>query len=673
MSLRTRHKSGSLMAVIIVAALAFTACSSNDNNVVATPGQPTFAVKDTSGAAVAGATVYAIPTADVAEIGTQPITLGTDGNYTASAKLVDEPLEDLINGNYTPASGGVANYTSAVTDADGKAVLAGLPKGSSDAFFIYVKPAVADAEHLPGGNLCRTAISGASLTGAVTPIKVSTQPSAAATYVGSSICLVCHDSYATETKTLHKLGIMVPKSPSNMQDVSKFQGATDDENFYAGLSKFEAGSTVYFYNFNGANNSFKTLASAPTGTVYFTLDLFKTGSVYQVRFNNVINPGSANDGMVQDVALTYGGGLHKQRYLCKIGNSIYVIPLQFNPQGSDSSADSSRTQWSEYNTYSNGWWDKTNNVLTTPDQDALPDHANKKYKSFDIFCAGCHFTGYSVTENVSEEFLSSAVYDVNGEVHPVAGTKMEMNVGCEVCHGPGSEHTAANGMGKFIITPKNLTPEREVMICGACHTRGNSLGTAGTHGAVEALLDVNLKQMKPGTSRADFLAANTSRNDASAADGMWADGKHSKKHHQQYTDYIQSKKYRNGTALKTCANCHDVHAAGTDKHQLSGTSDNSLCTSCHATLEVVAHMTAKAGANMGPNTKCIECHATKTAKSGSGSAFPGMVGVSGTSYYQNDISSHRLDVPLKSSISSTNAMPIPYTSGCVNCHSNGGL
>ena len=665
------NRTSVIAILVIVTAMVFAGCSGGGGSSTppAAPIPPTVQVNDTSGAAVAGAMVFAIPAADVSDIATQPITLGTDGNYTAAAKNVDEPLEDLINGNYTPAGGGVATYKSGVTDAAGKATLSGLATGGTDMFFIYVKTAGTDTLHLPGGSLCRTAVSGASLDNKVTNVKVSTRPSDSATYIGSSACIACHSSYSTEKQTLHKLGIMVPKSPSVLQDVSKFQGATDDENFYAGLNKFEAGTTVHYYTtgVTTTTSSFKTLASAPTGTVteYFTLDLFKTGSVYQVRFNNIINPASANDGMVQDVVLTYGGGLHKQRYLCKIGNSIYVLPLQFNSQGSDSSADSSRTVWVEYNTVSNGWWDAATSTFTLPD-------VAKKYKSFDAFCAGCHYTGYSVTQNGSGEFLSAAVADANGEMHPVAGTKMEMNIGCESCHGPGSEHQAAGGLGKSIVTPLNITPEREVMICGSCHTRGESKGTADTH-AVEALLDSNLKQMKPGTSRSDFLANYTSRNDASASDGMWADGKHSKKHHQQYTDFIQTKKYRNDTALKTCANCHDVHAPGTDKHQLSGSSDNSLCTSCHTAIVLGAHMTAKTGFNMGSTTKCIECHSTKTAKSGSGSPTPGMTGASSTKYYQGDISSHRLDVPLKTSISPTNAMPIPYTNGCGGCHSNATL
>ena len=668
-----------LATCVIVTALTLAGCGGSGGgggggNPPPPPAtiKPTFLIKDTSGAVVEGATVYAVPAADVAAISAQPITKNNaTGNYTDDAKKVDEPLEDLINGNFTPAGGGVATYQSAVTDATGKAVLTNLPVGAADMFFIYVKPADADTGHLPGGSTCRTAVSGASLDNKETAIKISTKPSAAATYIGSSLCITCHASYATEKQTLHKLGIMVPKSPSTLQDVSKFQGATDDTNFYAGLNKFEAGTTVYYYNTSGpTTGSFKTLQTNPTaaqlgasGKVYFTLTLAKVGSDYQVTFTNITNPADPNSGMVHKVALTYGGGLHKQRYLTKIGNSTYVIPLQYNPQGSDTSADSGRTVWIEYNTVSNGWWDTPSNSFTLPT-------AAKKYKSFDVFCAGCHFTGYSVTENGSGEFVSSAAFDFQGETHPVAGTKMEMNIGCESCHGPGSEHLAAGGMGKAIVTPLNITPEREVTICASCHTRGESKGTAEGH-PVEALLDVNMKQMKPGTSRADFLANYTSRNDATTADGVWGDGKHSSKHHQQATDFIQTKKYRNGSTLMSCASssCHDVHQPTDTRHQLTkSVSDNSLCLSCHASISITAHMTTKAGYDMGPNATCISCHATKTAKSGSGSPTPGMIGVSGTAYYQGDITSHLLDVPKKSAVSPANKMPVPYTNGCGGCH-----
>jgi len=242
-----------------------------------------------------------------------------------------------------------------------------------------------------------------------------------------------------------------------------------------------------------------------------------------------------------------------------------------------------------------------------------------------------------------------------------------MNIGCETCHGPGSEHAAASGNGVAIVTPGNLSTERASIICGQCHSRPQ--GITNTFGVSnDQPVDFDGKMMRPGTSRADYLANNTGRHDAKTSD-FWADGLHSKSHHQQYTDFIASVKYRNGSALKTCTDCHDVHAPGTDRHQLSGTTDNSLCISCHAAKsDVVAHMTSKTGVSMGAGTQCIDCHFTKTAKSGAGETTGKIGGTSGVTYYRNDISSHRLDVPSKSDTSPTNAMPVPYTNNCGGCH-----
>lgn len=665
-----------VMAFAMTAALTGCGGGSGDSAVTATPTvtatvptstSTTFTVRDTAGTAMLGATVYAIPATDVAAIATQPITL-TNGMYSADAQKVDEPLEDLINGNYTPTGGGVATYKLAVADSGGNAVITDLPASAS--YFVYVKPASTDTEHLPGGSLARTALAGTALVGKTTAIKVSTMPSAAATYIGSSLCILCHRTYETEKRTLHKLGIMAPKSPSGLQDVSQFSSTTNaDENLYSGLSKFESGTTVYYYNF--ANNKFKTLTTEPTAAqigsgqpVYFTLQLSKNATTYQVKFTNVITPTDPNSGMVKDVALTYGGGLYKQRYVTKLGSSLYVIPLQFNSQGSDASTDSGRTQFVEYNTVSSKWWDATNKVFLMPE-------VVGKSTSFDIKCAGCHYTGYSVSKNSSGEYLATGVPDYQGETNPGTGTTQELNIGCESCHGPGSEHLNAGGEGKFIVTPTNITPEREIAICAQCHTRSQANDMDALR--MEAPLDLNNKMPAPGISRAQYLASNVARHDAVPAD-LWADGKHSKKHHQQATDFIQTKKYRNGTQLTTCASCHDVHAPGTDRHQLSGTSDNTLCISCHATTgDIATHMTAKTGFNMGPSTLCIQCHVQKTAKSGSGSPTTLFTGASGVKYFTNDISSHRFDVPLRSSVSATNTMPIAFTNECGVCHNPGRL
>ena len=674
-----------LAACVIITALSLAGCGGGDGGndggaapPVVTTIKSTFLVKDTSGAAVAGATVYAIPATDVAALATQPITLNmTDGQFTADALKVDEPLEDLINGNYTPTGGGVATYKHAVTDATGTAVLTDLPVGAADMYFMYVKPADTDTGHLPGGSLTRVAQAGSSLVGKETAVKVSTMPSAAATYIGSSLCIVCHTSYATQKQTLHRLGIMVPNSPSALQDLTRFSSTTDpDQDFKAGLKTFEgAGTTLYYYGYSGGTaGTFKVKTTDPriadpTQVVKFTLHLGKSAAgVYQVTFANLVNPTDPL-AITRDVSLSYGGGEHKQRYLTKIGKSNYVIPTQFNPQGSDASPDAGRYQYVEYDPISKKWWDPTTSMFIDPNTD---DHGGK-YKSFDSFCAGCHYTGFSLTKNADDTYTATATSDYQGEVHPQSGTKQEMNIGCETCHGPGSEHMAAGGEGKFIITPANLTPEREVQICASCHTRTDAKDKDG-HG-FENPLDANNKMPRPGISRADFLANHVKKQDNSA---YWADGQHVKKHHEQVQDFVQSNKYRNGSKLMACSNCHDVHAPGPDtvRHQLrSSYSDNTLCLSCHATeiTDIVTHMMAKTGFNMGAGTSCVDCHMPKTAKSGSGSPFTKFVGLSGKSYYQNDIASHRFDVPMKTAVSATNQMPIAYTNACGACHQPGNL
>lgn len=662
----------SIATAIIVAGMLLAGCGGGGGGGSFGTG-PTFLVKDTSGAAVSGATVYAIPAADVAAIAAVPLAL-TAGTYTAGALAADEPLEDLINGNYTPAGGGVGTYKSGVTDAAGKAAISGLATGASDMYFLYVKPAGSDANHLPGGSLCRTAVSGASLANTETAVKVSTKPSPSATFVGTTACLGCHASYATEKQTLHKVGIMAPGSPSGLQDLARF-GPTDGVyNYGAGLAKFTAGdnasggTTVYFSDYDATRkfDKFKTAESAPTGTLYATVRAYKdtADNNYKMQFTNVVNPSDNNSGMIRQVVLNYGGGLYKQRYLTKIAGkeSVYVLPLQFNAAGSDSSSDRTRKVWRDY--HLDQWWNTADNTFK-----AAPAAAN----SFDIQCAPCHYNGYSVARNAGGEYVASAVPDANGEVHPVTGTKQELNIGCETCHGPGSEHVAAAGNGKFIVSPGNITPERASMLCGQCHSRSQGNDSFAIH--KDSPLDNTNKMMTAGSSRAAFLAGNTSRHDAATGD-LWGDGKHSKAHHQQYTDFIQTAKYRNGSRVLTCASCHDPHAPGADRHQLTGTANNSLCQNCHTTVtDVVVHMTAKTGASMGAGTKCIQCHNPKTASSGAGGnpTTPVTGGTSATKYYQGDISSHLFDVPRKTSISPTNPMPIPYTNNCGVCHDYGSL
>ncbi|MHB1420991.1 MAG: S-layer homology domain-containing protein [Bacillota bacterium] len=614
---------------------------------------PTFSVKDTSGTAVVGATVFAIPAADVEALSAVAISRDAKvfGNYSAEAQTVDEPLEDLINGNFTPAGGGVSTYKHGVTDAKGKATITGLAK--SNKYFIYVRPAD-DAAHLPGGSLNRVAVTGASVDKKVTNIVVSTQPSAKATFVGSSTCLACHSDKSDVKKTAHKNGFMVPGSPSGLQDPSKFDTDDGDFNMFAALKdKFTTtGTIVYFYDYDGTRkfDKFKTSETNPDpggklGNVLVTLKLFKgSDGKYKMTFTNVKNPSDSRSPLTKEVSLTYGGGVYKQRYMTTAGKSLHVLPLQYNSKGDEASTERTRKVWRDYHM---DWW--LNDPAGTMTFKSQPAFNN----SVDIQCAPCHFNGFSITKDAATgELTATGVADVNGEVNPVTGEKQELNIGCETCHGPGSEHVAAGGQGKSIVSLQNITAEREVVVCAQCHSRPQGKDSLGVK--KDAPLNSENKMMIAGTSRAEFLANFTSRHDADSSD-MQADGLFSKSHHQQYTDFIQSSKYRNGSKLLTCASCHDLHTPGTDRNQLSGVSDNSLCTSCHTGVKSSEHQKVKTGFDMG--AKCIDCHFVKTATSGAGLNQIG-------SNLHGDISSHLFAVPDKTK----KPMPVPYTNPCGTCH-----
>ncbi len=72
-------------------------------------------------------------------------------------------------------------------------------------------------------------------------------------------------------------------------------------------------------------------------------------------------------------------------------------------------------------------------------------------KPWDLFCQGCHTTGF----------------EMKGE--PAFS---ELGVSCEACHGPGLAHAGGEGAGQ-IINPAKLDPERSEMICQSCHTSGH--------------------------------------------------------------------------------------------------------------------------------------------------------------------------------------------------------
>jgi hypothetical protein len=212
------------------------------------------------------------------------------------------------------------------------------------------------------------------------------------------------------------------------------------------------------------------------------------------------------------------------------------------------------------------------------------------------------------------------------------------------------------------------------MICGQCHSRpqGNLKN--------DQPVNTDNKMMLPGTSRNTFLTQYTTREDAAPKD-FWADGLHSKSHHQQYTDFIKSPKHRNGNHLVACADCHEPHGKAKFAHQMKLDSNSAeSCTTCHkGNTDIGKHVMAKTKCNVAPEKiTCSSCHNTKTMQTGAGMG-KGLTGKDGKNYWVNDITSHLYDVPRKDNIGVKGvepgkAMPIPYTHSCgAGCHNTSAL
>ncbi|WP_074736359.1 cytochrome c3 family protein [Ruegeria halocynthiae] len=185
-----------------------------------------------------------------------------------------------------------------------------------------------------------------------------------------------------------------------------------------------------------------------------------------------------------------------------------------------------------------------------PEQDLPPNdglHWTGPYKNWNARCAECHATGY--------------VKKYDADTKSYNSTQVEIGVGCEACHGPGSAHlewttgkALQDGLGTFGF-PMNWgrgQTEAEVQQCAGCHSRR------------EALEDGN---PDPGTPYHDAYNLAVLRPGLYHPDGQILDEVY------VYGSFLQSRMYAQGVG---CMDCHDPHRAEVKAE------GNGLCTQCHS-------------------------------------------------------------------------------------------
>jgi len=257
----------------------------------------------------------------------------------------------------------------------------------------------------------------------------------------------------------------------------------------------------------------------------------------------------------EEVAYTLGSQW-KQMYLKKEGDGIVVLPAQYNVASGE---------WKKY----------------------FPAEPDKR--GWNMECAGCHTTGYSPED---KKFV-------------------EMGIGCEACHGPGSNHVEALPGYEIptIIQAGRLTPMQAAQICGSCHTRGRD--KSGKRYAFpasyqehkgEANLRLHFDEVKPSNGH--------------ESDYFWPSGE-SKYSNQQYLDWQQSEHAKVGV---TCATCHSVHQSKTSLNQDADATnllsairsktrlfEDRLCKTCHNSPQRRSvHRIHTFGS-------CVRCHMPRVA------------------------------------------------------------
>lgn len=215
-----------------------------------------------------------------------------------------------------------------------------------------------------------------------------------------------------------------------------------------------------------------------------------------------------------------------------------------------------------------------------------PLHWTRLSQNWNFMCAECHTTnlkrGYDPAQNRFQTTWS------------------EINVSCESCHGPGSEHVErarksalGGGSGLAVKIPSRAawlmdaatgnshraTPRSEhteLEICAPCHARRAQFREGQMPG--QPLLDTHLPAL---------LTENLYHADGQMQDEVF-----------NYGSFLQSKMYAQGVS---CGDCHEPHSL---KLRAPG---NGVCLQCHAApkYDVPDHHHHVAGSQ---GAQCASCH-----------------------------------------------------------------
>ena len=228
-----------------------------------------------------------------------------------------------------------------------------------------------------------------------------------------------------------------------------------------------------------------------------------------------------------------------------------------------------------------------------------PLHWTGIQQNWNFQCAECHST--DLRKNFD---AASGTFNTKWK---------EINVACEACHGPGSNHLswarkegawqsiAAKGLAIALDERRGVSwapvaetgnskrsaprqTSREIDTCARCHARASRISDDYVHG-------------KPpqDTHRLALLEDNLYWNDGQMRDEVY-----------NWGSFVQSRMHAQGV---TCSDCHDPHSG-----KLRAPA-NAVCAQCHlpAKFDTTAHAHHPAGT---PGAACAACHMATTTYMG---------------------------------------------------------
>ena len=220
-----------------------------------------------------------------------------------------------------------------------------------------------------------------------------------------------------------------------------------------------------------------------------------------------------------------------------------------------------------------------------------PLHWTGAYQNWNFMCAECHSTNLLMG------------YDFEADRFDT--TYSEVSVGCEACHGPGSEHVDQAEQEEFdeamglelslddhldaawIFEPGSsiakrsappAPPTNQAEACGRCHARRGPVAPQYEH----------------GSRLADSYSVSLLDEPLYFADGQIREEVY------VYGSFLQSRMYAAGV---TCSDCHEPHSA----RLRIGPNPSDVCSQCHLPTEFARR---EHSGHDPSHASCVDCHMT---------------------------------------------------------------